>query len=292
MEKGMKIVCCKYGHHYDMFTYKKCPHCEEMGIIDNSDDNNKNINVDVVSDNKSMTEEKNKKSWFGKLGKKDNEKKQETVKNEDEEIKDSQQDYDKTMYLNDKTDESVNDYDSESSFNGFKPVVPDANVMKKPELRKNNKTETNGGHMGKADDIGKTVMVIYGQNDTSDSENETVVEPVTGWLVCIRGKYIGRSFTVKAGKSTLGRNDDNDICIDDATVSHEQALIMFEPRAQKFYLKAMEKAAFMYVNSEMLTERVQLNPYDCIEIGEKLAFIFIPLCGEKFNWKDYINNQD
>ncbi len=301
MDKKMKIVCCKYGHHYDLYTYSKCPHCDELGISDYEDEGADSGQDDFIEKNQKKsgrgTEKEKGKSWTSLLrGRKDKEK----VKKQELENGRLEEDIEKTIYI--QPDKAIGDEYEDINDNreediGFEPITPDKEVMKKPKPRdyaaERMTDDEQIRQKAKADDIGKTVMASYGRRDMDEySSNATITEPVAGWFVCIRGKYIGKSFVVKVGKSLLGRNADSDIYIDEVTVSHEQALVMFEPRARKFYLKAMEKAAFMYVNKELLAERIELKPYDCIEIGEETAFIFIPLCGENFNWSNYISGTD
>lgn len=130
--------------------------------------------------------------------------------------------------------------------------------------------------------------------NNSNDEMRTVMQfgrerpPVVGWLICVKGECQGRSFEICSGNNTLGRNSDNDIVIDDSTVSREQAIIIFEPRKQNFFLKPKDNSQFMYTNDEEIADRIQLTPYMHIEIGEKTEFIFVPFCGENFSWKEYI----
>lgn len=130
--------------------------------------------------------------------------------------------------------------------------------------------------------------------NNSNDEMRTVMQfgierpPVVGWLICVKGECQGRSFEICSGNNTLGRNSDNNIVIDDSTVSREQAIITFEPRKQNFSLKPKDNSQFMYTNNKEIVDRIQLTPYMHIEIGEKTEFIFVPFCGESFNWKEYI----
>ena len=40
-----------------------------------------------------------------------------------------------------------------------------------------------------------------------------------------------------------------------------------------------------YLNDQAVYVPTELNPYDTIELG-KSRFIFVPLCGENFEWTD------
>ncbi len=117
------------------------------------------------------------------------------------------------------------------------------------------------------------------------------VDPVTGWLVCIEGESYGESYTISSGRNTVGRGTDMDIAIvGEPSISREkQATIIFEPNKQKFIMQPGESGSLTYVNEELLLNFVELNAYDIIQMGNA-KFVFLPLCGEKFNWKDYPDN--
>ena len=158
---------------------------------------------------------------------------------------------------------------SEKSSIDIKPVLPSGNVINKPENR-------NVSVRTQEDDM-KTVQIY-----------NTKSEPVVGWLVCVKGECLGESFEIYGGNNKLGRCSDSDICIADSTISREQATIKFEPRKQKFHLMPVDNGKFMYIDGEEVLDRVCLEPHMHIEIGEKVELIFVPLCGDNFNWKDYI----
>lgn len=156
-------------------------------------------------------------------------------------------------------------------YNMVKPVIPDGPGVVRPQPH-------------------PELQVI----NNSDDEMRTVMQfgigrqPVVGWLICVKGECQGRAFEICSGNNTLGRDRDNDIVINDSTVSREQAIITFEPRKQDFSLKPKDNSQLMYTNDGMIAAGIRLTPYMHIEIGEKTEFIFVPFCGENFNWKEYI----
>ena len=115
------------------------------------------------------------------------------------------------------------------------------------------------------------------------------VEPPVGWLVCVRGTYIGHAFVCKAGRNRIGRNLDMDICLsDDGSISRDtHAIIIYEPKNRVFYLQAGTGSGLTYYNGNLIFDHTEINSYDKIELG-KAEFIFFPLCGEKFTWDDYM----
>ena len=114
------------------------------------------------------------------------------------------------------------------------------------------------------------------------------VEPVTGWLVCVEGESYGESFNIKSGRNLIGRGSNMDIAlVGEISVSREkQAILIFEPMKQQFIIQPGEGSSLTYVNDELLLSHVQLKPYDKIRMGNAL-FVFVPFCGDSFNWNDY-----
>jgi hypothetical protein len=110
---------------------------------------------------------------------------------------------------------------------------------------------------------------MYNTNDGFD--------PVVGWLVCLEGIDRGKDFSLYSDKNSIGRLQHNDIHISgDPTISRENhATIVFDTRKKQFRILAGEGRGIAYVNI--------LKANDIIEIGET-KLLFIPLCGEDFNW--------
>lgn len=118
------------------------------------------------------------------------------------------------------------------------------------------------------------------------------VDPVVGWLVCIRGKHFGESFNIAAGKNSIGRSANNHIVLwKDNSVSREKhAMVIYEPKKRNFYVQPGDSSGLTYLNDEYITESKRLASGDIVELGD-CQFIFIPLCGEKFTWEDYISKE-
>lgn len=112
---------------------------------------------------------------------------------------------------------------------------------------------------------------------------EQGVEPVTGWLVGVRGEYKGSSFQLKAGMNVIGRSADAYVSLKkDTQVSRgKHAVIIYDPKKKEFYLGAGEELT--YCNDNRVCGEQELKPYDLIEIGGG-SYMFIPFCGEQFDW--------
>lgn len=109
-------------------------------------------------------------------------------------------------------------------------------------------------------------------------------EPVTGWLVGIKGEYKGESFNLRAGVNIIGRDENAYVNLrGDAQVSrNKHASIIYEPK-KKIFLVGEGENSLTYYNGELLYGKHELNAYDTIEIGAG-TYMFIPFCGEHFSW--------
>lgn len=128
---------------------------------------------------------------------------------------------------------------------------------------------------GREDD-GRTVALI---------KQEIGIDPVVGWLVCIDGKEKGRDYRIHSDNNFIGRSEKMDICIrGDETISRENhAVISFDSRDKVYYFSPGDGRSIVRLNDKAIFSTAQLQAYDTIEIG-KTKLMFIPLCGERFEW--------
>ncbi|WP_058486180.1 FHA domain-containing protein [Defluviitalea phaphyphila] len=141
----------------------------------------------------------------------------------------------------------------------------------------------------------------YEAEDTQGNYNENVpylgdlevMEPVTGWLVCIDGPSKGRDYRILTEKNFLGRADDMDIQVlgDNHIAKRNHAVFVYDPKKRQTVLLPGDSQGLVYVNGDAVYSPVELSAYDEIEIG-KSKFLFIPLCGDHFEWTDIDQNQN
>lgn len=112
------------------------------------------------------------------------------------------------------------------------------------------------------------------------------IDPVVGWLVCIDGPDKGRDYRVRSERNFIGRSAEMEIFIEnDERISRKNhATISYNPRNNKFKLLPGDGRALVFLNDDDVDSAQTLNPYDVIEMGES-KFIFVPLCGEQFQWE-------
>ena len=116
-------------------------------------------------------------------------------------------------------------------------------------------------------------------------------EPVCGWLVCIQGARVGKDSRIHNGKNFVGRGDDMDIQIlgDNEINRRNHAVIVYDQKKRNTVILPGDSAGLAYLRGEAVYVPAQLNPYDTIEMG-KSRFIFVPLCGQNFEWNDTEGN--
>lgn len=144
-------------------------------------------------------------------------------------------------------------------------MVPDAMV-----------TQVRGQSVGVAD-IGVTVAMV---------RKNIGIDPVVGWLVCIEGPEKGRDYRVRSERNAIGRGADMAICIsgDEAISREHHAYISFNSRKASFRIAPGDSRGMTYLNGNEVDVPMPLQAYDIIELGQT-HLLFVPLCGEKFNWE-------
>ena len=133
------------------------------------------------------------------------------------------------------------------------------------------------GQGGERADLGVTVALV---------RKKIGIDPVVGWLVCIEGPEKGRDYRVRSERNGIGRGADMAICIrgDEAISRENHAFISFNPRKASFRIAPGDGRGMTYLNGEEVDVPMPLHAYDRIELGQT-HLLFVPLCGEKFNWE-------
>lgn len=113
-----------------------------------------------------------------------------------------------------------------------------------------------------------------------------VIDPVTGWLVCIKGPQMGRDYRIMAEKNFVGRAEDMHIQIlgDNSISRRNHATLVYDPKARSTLILPGDASGLAYLNNQAVYTPTELNPYDVIQLGMS-EFLFIPLCGDNFEWE-------
>lgn len=151
------------------------------------------------------------------------------------------------------------------------------NVMKTSDFKDSFQNKAGS----KVQDYGKTMYV------TPNGMGSIPFNPVVGWLVCIEGPAKGRDYQIHSHYNYIGRGQHMDICISgDECISTERAAVIAYDTEEKFFSFGPSMGHnVVRVNGKMLMNAVVLNAFDELTIG-KTKLLFVPLCGERFDWND------
>ncbi len=133
----------------------------------------------------------------------------------------------------------------------------------------------------------KSSMDDYGPTMPGAVNNVEGFDPIVGWLVCVKGPNRGKDYRLHSGTNFIGRSKEMDVCIEhDQTISKRNAaMLTYDDRSKMFFIQKGEVRNLMYLNGKPALSVVDIHKFDRIEIGAT-ELVFIPLCGEEFNWQD------
>ena len=150
------------------------------------------------------------------------------------------------------------------------------------EIERARKRHAGGSLKDDISDDQKTISFFSAKSDGGS-------EPTVGLLLCVEGKDFGNTYLLKTGKNFVGRSNSMDVVIagDNGVSREKHAIILYEPRSRKFIAQPGESRELFYVNEQVVLSAQELNVYDEIVLGNT-KLIFIPICGERFSWDDYM----
>lgn len=267
----MKVLYakCENGHFFDANSSEKCPKCSSSVYTLLGEKQHKKSDKEAKESREEKEEAKLKK----------HEKKAE--KHKKNETLAEQPDMEAAAGM----DNAVN----------AEPVMTDEDSKTLSFSSNSVKLNSGGNATVKLEGAVKTVSE---NNEEKKDDNKTVAfwdkntdvqtEPVVGWLVCIKGAEAGQNYVLKTGANKVGRLASvNDVVVaEDPQISRkEHIVITFEPKQKRFYIQQGEGMGLAYLNGELICGSGILNERDRIEIGAS-TFVFVPLCGDKFDWND------
>ena len=279
------VKCQTCNLFYDSEKYTQCPHCAKGGPLpkpsySRTEQHSRHTQSDNMTQKTETTEKpikKRNKFLFLFKNKKD-EKAEEPIKNAipaKDEMKNQKLDNSSLR----KKENSVNN------------DLPATENVKAPLVENNEKQSSEAQQplsISEAVKKAESIPVTADQKTVAHYNFSNSIEPVTGWLVCIKGEYKGESFNIKAGRSSIGRSLTMDISLaKEKSVSRERhASVIFEPNKRLFYIQSGDSSGLTYVNDNLVLTVQELKEKDVITLGES-KFIFISLAGETFSWANY-----
>ncbi len=99
----------------------------------------------------------------------------------------------------------------------------------------------------------------------------------TSFLLMQRGDQIGEKFPLKQGKTTVGRNPDNDIVMDEVAVSRYHAFLQFDQQSGELTVMDLGSTNGVTVNNVEIKSGTpyQLNRRDTVFIGRAVLNVQI-----------------
>jgi len=93
--------------------------------------------------------------------------------------------------------------------------------------------------------------------------------PTFSWLVALNGPRRGKLYRIKRKGVTIGRETDNDIILEDETVSRHHARLLVEPGIgnPQIYIQDIASVNGTFVNGERIVRQL-LQDEDHVTIGD------------------------
>lgn len=285
----VNVTKCQNGHYFDKNKHQVCPHC--------------GAEIFTVAE---PEKKKSGKGLFKKKVKEDKNNQEISMKTQNNQILIEDvpvTDTSKAVIIEDIPTEgdfrninigTEDDIPTEGAFdngNNVEQEHSNKDAKEDEDMEDQNQNNTSlSGQIKKvtADNDTKTIG-MFAVKGNKTNVNTFSGEPVVGWLVCLKGKNFGNEFRIVAGKNSIGRNNTNEISLigEDSVSREKHAQIIYEPRKKEFFIKPGESSGLTYLNDDSIFETTKLKNNDILEFGDT-KFLLVCLCGENFDWKNYI----
>jgi len=119
------------------------------------------------------------------------------------------------------------------------------------------------------------------------TSTDPMQDPVTGWLVIVKGPGKGSSVKVGYQINTIGRDLSNRIALnfgDMGISSSKHAVLGYDPMTRKFLFQHSQGSNFTYLNGNPILAQVELKNGDIMRLGSTVLR-FVAFCGEDFDWE-------
>ena len=147
---------------------------------------------------------------------------------------------------------------------------------------------------------GKMTATVRSLNEPADSKESVAIplqpsprnvsqsiDAVCGWLICVNGAGRGMYYRILKEKNLISDEKNNFVTVHyDFTRSEGvSSMILFDDIANDFWLLNCCGHNIVRINGRLLLNATKLNKDDILIIG-KTKFVFLPFCGESFQWKN------
>ena len=274
----MNVVECENGHWFDEDRDTYCPQCGA---------------AKRASENSSADSKPEKKHFF--RGKKD--RKVITVEKtgDDGTIGKFVDTPSKAQLVNDDVEDKATQ-PSEEAKEKTPEKDPEPTPAKTPPVPEEKRPDL-GDEIDKVKSKDEQTMGVFrslkGKNDQPQAGGTVSVDFPVGWLVCIKGVNLGKTYPISAGQNTIGRNSNYTIALSGdnyVSASNIHTKLIYEPNTRKFIVMNGDSSSLTYLNGSIVLMPQEMNAYDRISFGDitKNAYMLMPLCSDKFSWTDYM----
>lgn len=114
-------------------------------------------------------------------------------------------------------------------------------------------------------------------------------DPVTGWLVVVKGPGLGNAVQLGAGLNMIGRGTGARVALPfgDTLISSEDHLrIIYDDADRTFYVATGSGKNISRVNGQLLANTLPLESDATIELSKATTVVFKPFCSTAFDWSE------
>ncbi|MEM7710575.1 MAG: FHA domain-containing protein [Pseudomonadota bacterium] len=119
-------------------------------------------------------------------------------------------------------------------------------------------------------------------------------DPVTGWLVVVKGPGLGQSVALGAGLNGVGRGAAARVSLpfgDTLISSDDHVRIIYDDADRAFYIAHGSGKNISRVNGQLLANMLPLETDSRIELSKATTVVFKPFCSTDFDWSDIDTDQ-
>lgn len=137
----------------------------------------------------------------------------------------------------------------------------------------------------------KTEIFTRGNADkfSQDSSFDLDSDPVTGWLVVVKGPGLGRSIPLGTGMNAVGRGDSARVSLpfgDRLISSDDHIRIIYDDAERTFLVSHGSGKNVSRVNGQLLANTLPLEDEAVIELSKVTKVMFKQFCDTRFDWAD------
>ncbi len=144
--------------------------------------------------------------------------------------------------------------------------------------------------VGYEEEGGEKTRIAIGGLGSDDAED--VDDPVTGWLVVVKGPGLGRAVPIGSGLNRIGRSADERVALTfgDTLISSEDHLrIIYDAEARNFLVVPGTGKNVSRINGSIIAAPMPLENHSTLQLSKATRVRFTAFCGEGFDWSDVMD---